>query len=62
MGSNMIKDTCLQQVDALQTRTLGPGSWCTAHFLLAQTHRKEKHITTIRNSTPIILKSLQKVN
>ena len=42
MGSNMIKDTCLQQVDALQTRTLGPGSWCTAHFLLAQTHRKEK--------------------
>ena len=57
----MIKNTCLQQVDALQTQTLGPGSWCTAHFLLARTHRKVKHITTIRNSTPNILKLPHKV-
>ena len=32
MGSIMIKDTCLQQVDALLPQTLGPGSWYTAHF------------------------------
>ena len=62
MGSNMIKDTCLQQVDALPPQTLDPGSWYTAHFLLGRTNRKEKHIKTIRNSTPNILKILNKLN
>ena len=36
----MIKDTCLQQVDALQPQTLGLGSWYTAHFLLVRTNGK----------------------
>jgi len=40
----MIKDTCLQQVDALPPQTLDPGSWYTAHFLLGRTNRKEKPI------------------
>ena len=57
----MIKDTCLQ-VDALPPQTLDPGSWYTAHFLLARTNQKEKHIKTIINSTPYILKILHKVN
>jgi len=58
----MIKDTCLQRVDALPPQTLDPGSWYTAHFLLARTNQKEKHIKTIINSTPYILKILHKVN
>ena len=58
----MIKDTCLQRVDALPPQTLDLGSWYTAHFLLARTNRKEKHTKTIRNSTPDILKILHKVN
>jgi len=58
----MIKDTCLQQVDALPPQTLDPGSWYTADFLLARTNLKEKHIKTIKNSTPNILKILNKLN
>ena len=58
----MIKDTCLQQVDALPPQTLDLGSWYTAHFLLARTNQKEKHIKAIRNSTPNNLKILNKLN
>ena len=43
----MIKDTCLQRVDALPPQTLDLGSWYTARFLLARTNRKEKHTKTI---------------